>query len=75
MRSIWVEDIVVPIGFKEGTVAVVVTLVGGDPVGAVEYCKEIWKEIDEHQQKGARAALTGGREKIVATETANKSNR
>lgn len=55
--------------------AVVVALVGGDPVGAVEYGKEVREQIDEHQQEGPGAALTGGREKIQTTETAYKSNR
>ncbi len=74
MRAVRVENVVVPVGFEKGAVAVVVALVGGDPVGAVEYGKEIRKQIDEHQQEGPGTALTGGREKIVTAETANKSN-
>lgn len=74
MRAVGVEDVVVPVGFEKGAVTVIVALVGGNPVGAVEYGKEIRKQIDEHQQEGPGTALTGGREKIVMAETVNKSN-
>jgi hypothetical protein len=48
MRTVRIDDVVVPVGFEKTAVGVEVALVGGDAVGAIENGKEIRQQVDQH---------------------------
>jgi hypothetical protein len=48
MRTIRVDDVVVPVGLQQPPMGSVVPLVSSDPIGALENCEKIREQIDEH---------------------------
>jgi hypothetical protein len=52
MRTVRVEDVVVPVGLEERTVSIEVAKIGSNPIRAVQNREEIRNQIDEHQQPG-----------------------
>jgi hypothetical protein len=48
MRTVGIDDVVVPVGLEDPAVRLVVALVGGDAVGAVENGEEVGQQVDQH---------------------------
>ena len=57
MRTLGVDDVVVPVRLEDLAVGVEVALVGGEAVGAIENGKKIGQQIDQHSTGRGRAAL------------------
>src|ERR1700737_5267159 len=48
MRTLWIYDVILPVGREDSSVSVEVALIGGDTVGAIEYGKKIRQQVDQH---------------------------
>lgn len=48
MWPVGIYDVVVPIRLENFAVGLKIALVGGDTVGAIENCKKVWQEVDQH---------------------------
>ncbi len=48
VRTLGIDDVILPVGLEESTVGFEVTLIGGDAVGAIEYGEEIGQQVDQH---------------------------
>jgi hypothetical protein len=74
VRALRIEYIVVPVRRQAVTMSFEVLVVGGDSVGAVEYCEKIREQVDEHQRpwRGWRRVLLKPRGKLVVPSQFNK---
>ena len=52
VRCVRIEDVVVPVRRQPVAVGFVVAMICGDSVSAVQDCKEVRQQIDEHQRQG-----------------------
>jgi hypothetical protein len=64
MRTVWLYDVIRPVGFEETAVVVEVAEISRCAIGAVQDCEEIGQQVDQHQQPGScyeveRGALKG----------------
>ena len=48
VRTIRIDDVVVPVGLEDSAVGFEVALVGGDAIGAIEYSEKIRQQVDQH---------------------------
>jgi hypothetical protein len=76
VRSVGIDDVIIPVRFEEATMRGEVAVVSGGSVGAIEDGKKIWQQVDEHldQSAGRRRDGTMDAEMIVVAREWNKSN-
>ena len=48
VRAVRVDDVIVPVGLEDSAVGLVVALVSGDAIGAIEYSEKIRQQVDQH---------------------------
>jgi hypothetical protein len=60
VRTIRIDDVILPIGLEDTAMGFEVALVGGDAISAIQYGEEIWQQVDQHSTRKRAAGEQRG---------------